>query len=244
MDNILYRGMKSILRPHQFVFCGMFALTSFSSVESHAGGPLPETSVVLIREADEGGSIKVTNTDPTPVLLTTTIENIAEDPEDIVVASPPIARLEPGETQLIRFLLTSPESLKAQRLKRVIFEGIPEVNRENNTVQMSVRQNLPLLVLPKDLAEERAPWTKLRWYLKSDGIEVENASPYVVRIDQTAQVLPTAQNVTLPKPYILPGETLPVKIPSALDMTGVTGIRLFPATVYGYMVNSYDAPIR
>ncbi|WP_240155547.1 fimbria/pilus chaperone family protein [Burkholderia sp. Cy-637] len=218
---------------------GLLALLCLACADAQAGGPLPETSVVLLSEAEEGGSIKVTNTDPTPMLLTTTIQNLAEDDDSFVVATPPIARVEPGKTQLIRFMLTNTRSLGNERMKRVIFEGIPETARQAQTVRMTVRQNLPLLVLPKDLQRTRTPWTRLTLQLDRDTVRLSNPSRYVVRLDQQVRILPSAAAAVLAKPYILPGETVSVPLPAHVAAESVDGIRLFPATVYGYMSDSY-----
>ena len=90
-----------------------------------AAGVVPESSVLIVDEATGEGSMTVQNTDTAPVLLYTTIENIAEDQEELVVATPPMARLEAGQSQLVRFMLTKKGPLATQRLKRVSFEGIP-----------------------------------------------------------------------------------------------------------------------
>ncbi|WYX26545.1 fimbria/pilus periplasmic chaperone [Achromobacter xylosoxidans] len=71
-----------------------------------AAGVVPESSVLIVDEATGEGTMIVQNTDAAPVLLYTTIENVAEDPEEMVVATPPMARLEAGQSQLVRFMLT------------------------------------------------------------------------------------------------------------------------------------------
>lgn len=49
---------------------------------------MPESSVLIVDEATGEGTMVVQNTDAAPVLLYTTIENIAEDPEEMVVVTP------------------------------------------------------------------------------------------------------------------------------------------------------------
>ena len=53
-----------------------------------AAGVVP-SSVLIVDEATGEGSMTVQNTDTAPVLLYTTIENIAEDQEELVVATRP-----------------------------------------------------------------------------------------------------------------------------------------------------------
>lgn len=207
-----------------------------------AVGIQPETSVVLVSEATGEGTMNVKNTGNETVLLVPTVENIAEDPEEWVVVSPPAAVVEPGQTQMVRFILSNGEPLKAQRLKRAIFEGIPQTGDKRNAVRLTVRQDLPLIAQPKGETPEKAPWKKLKWSAKDGALVLENPSPYVVRMDQRVQLQPQAKDLTLPKSYILPGEkiTVPADVP---DLGTAQSVRTYPATVYGYQVEHFDAPL-
>ncbi|KVM62861.1 hypothetical protein WJ60_17510 [Burkholderia ubonensis] len=224
---------------------------------AHASGVLPETSVVLVDEADGEASINVQNTDTQPTLLYTTIQNVPEDPANLVTVTPPVARVEPGQSQLVRFVLTNPTPLKTERLKRVTFEGIPPANTSQSRVQITVRQNLPVILHPKGLKVENAPWTGLKWSLQDGALRVTNPSPYVVRLSQQVALLPSQTPLLLPHPYILPGEQLKATpAPKRPDASGTSttspaaplpahasGVRLYPATTYGFSVQRYDAAI-
>ncbi|MFP2768849.1 fimbria/pilus chaperone family protein [Oceanisphaera sp. KMM 10153] len=215
---------------------------ALTGVTALATGMQPETSVVILDEGQGEVSINVKNTDDTPSLLYTTIENIPEDQETLVVLTPPVARVEAGETQLVRFLRRGGEPSATQRLKRVIFEGIaqrPDANGRAR-VGVTVRQNLPLLIHPKGLERHREPWTLLKWRMDGDKLVVVNDSPYVVRLAQELTLKPSGQQALLPRTYVLPGETLPV---SAKDPISATSVTIAPATVYGYAVEHYDAEV-
>ncbi len=135
---------------------GVVALYLFSAT-ALASGAVPDSSVVIVEGADGEGSINVKNTDPYPVLLLTQLENIPEDSENLLTVTPPAARVEPGKSQSVRFLLTSKEPLKTERLKRVTFEGVPPQQKGKSEVRMTVRQNLPLIIRPAGLARDEAP---------------------------------------------------------------------------------------
>ncbi|AMU14628.1 fimbria/pilus periplasmic chaperone [Burkholderia cenocepacia] len=187
----------------------------------HAMGVVPETSVVIVDEADGEGTISVKNTDDHPTLLHTTIEPIPEDDAVLVVVTPPIARVEGGAVQLVRFVLASDAPLATQRLARASFSGIPPQRPGRNEIRTIIRQNLPVLIQPRDLAR--------------------NDSRYVVRLEQKVQLLPTRQIVSLPAPYVLAGQTRRIALaerPQTLEQ-----VRIFPATVYGYSVDHYDAAL-
>ncbi|RQQ58509.1 fimbria/pilus chaperone family protein [Burkholderia stagnalis] len=208
----------------------------------HAMGVVPDTSVVIVDEADGEGTISVRNTDDQPTLLHTTIEPIPEDPAELVIATPPVARVEGGAAQLVRFVLAGNEPLATQRLARVTFSGIPPKRQGRNEIRTILRQNLPVLVQPRDLERNDAPWALLKWSIEGGELVVRNDSRYVVRLEQKVQLLPTQQIVSLPAPYVLAGQARRIALPSGAAAMPER-VRLFPATVYGYSVDHYDAPL-
>lgn len=210
---------------------------------AHASGMLPETSVVIVNEADGEASMNVKNTDATPTLLYTSLQNLPEDRESLLVVTPPVARVDPDETQLVRFILQTKEPLKTQRLKRVTFEGIPQKSAEGGVkVTMNVRQNLPVIIHPKGLEMNREPWKLLTWSLQNGKLTVKNDSPYVVRLAQAVALLPNHVDVDLGRTYLLPGEHIVAEAKLSGSAVPVT-VRLSPATVYGFSVDSFDAPL-
>ena len=187
--------------------------------------------------------MKITNTDANPVLLVTKLQNIKEDKDNLVVAIPPVARVEGGKSQLVRFVLTSKAPLKTERLERVVFTGLPATtgNEPKNKVSMVIGQDLPVLIRPKGLAPNTAPWKVLKWSVQGNDLVARNDSPYVVRMTPRIQLLPQQKPVGLAESYVLPGAT--VKIPVGSDAANVTGVRLFPVSTFGYDVPSYDAKL-
>jgi P pilus assembly chaperone PapD len=215
-----------------FLLCGLAA----------ADGMEPETTVIILNEGDGEASINVKNTDATAALLHSAIEDIPEDSEPLVVVTPPVARLDAGDRQMVRFLFVSKEPLKTQRLKRVTFEGIPQARPDSAaTIGISLRQNLPLILHPKGLALNNSPWELLTWHLQGSTLIVRNDSPYVVRLADEVVLNPKKQKAYLPRTYVLPGEALSVQIGTA--GAGATSVSISPATVYGFTVEAYDAPI-
>lgn len=221
------------------LFGATFALIAATA---NAAGMQPETSVVILNEADGETSINVNNTDSLASLLYSTIEDVPEDRAALVVVTPPVARVEPGETQLVRVIRQPGPPSTTQRLKRIVFEGIPMRPDTNgkSTVGVTVRQNLPLIIHPKGLERNREPWKLLKWELADGKLNVVNDSAYVVRMAQELKLKPSGKVVSLPRAYVLPGETL------SIPLQGVSGDKTVtsqPATVYGYAVGSYDAPL-
>lgn len=219
------------------------ALTLLPATYTQADGMVPDTSVVIIYETDGEAAVSVTNTDSQLALLHVTLEDVPEDTESLLVVTPPLSRVEPSKSQLVRFILQSQQPLLTQRLKRAIFEGMPQgrpaTEAGHARVGVTVRQNLPVIIHPKGLARNRTPWTLLSWSQHGATLQVRNDSPYVVRLAQELRLLPGDGKAMLPRTYVLPGETL------SMPATGgpASTVRLQPATVYGFAVAAYEAPL-
>ncbi|MFH2359849.1 fimbria/pilus chaperone family protein [Klebsiella sp. KE9767] len=216
------------------------------SLGVQASGVLPESSVVIIEEGDGEGAINLQNTDNFPVLLLTEVQNIEEDTEKLLVVTPPVARVEPGKVQRVRFILTTKIPLKTERLKRVIFEGVPPQENGKNEVRMTVRQNLPVIIRPAGLTRDEAPWKHLVWSQKSGVISVSNPSPYVVRLGQGITTLPDNTTWMLPHTYVLPGQRLTLSRQvsrSVSDAKSARKVRISPATTWGFTVDNYETPL-
>lgn len=202
----------------------------------------PETTVVVLYEQDGEATINIRNTDAGPALLHSVIENVPEDLESLLIVTPPISRVEGGDTQLVRFISTLKAPLKTQRLKRVSFEGIPQVRTDGGaTIGITLRQNLPLILHPHGLPRHNTPWELLKWKRNGLHLTVHNDSAYVVRLAPELQLQPHKGAATLPRTYILPGEVLTAKVDGTLD--GVASVEIQPATVYGFSVDRYQAPV-
>ena len=231
------------LSKFSLYFLSALALTSIS-LQSQAAGMKPETSVVLVNVVDGEGTINVTNTDSKAALLYTSLEDLPEDKESLLVVTPPVARVEPGEKQLVRFIVQSEKPITTQRLKRVSFEGIPQKDPNvKASIGVTVRHNLAVLITPEDLPAKRDPWTLLDWSVNGQTLTVKNDSRYVVRLSQEFNVLPAKVNLSLPRTYILPGQSDSFELPAGTNLGADAKVRIYPATTYGYAAKPFDAPL-
>ncbi|NIG74716.1 fimbria/pilus periplasmic chaperone [Klebsiella sp. Ap-873] len=226
------------------LFTSISAVLLICTASVQAVGMIPETSIVIIEQADGEGAINVKNSDDSPALLITTLQNIADDKiTHLLSVTPPAARVEPGKNQRVRFILIDKTPLKTERLGRVIFEGIPPQKKDENVVRVNIRQNLPLLIRPAGLAKDDAPWKRLTWTQTGNKLTVSNDSPYVVRLGQGVQTLPDNVSWTLPQSYVLPGQKLIIS-PDKDKQPGVaSSVRISPATTWGYSAGTFDAPV-
>lgn len=212
-----------------------------ASAYSFAAGMQPSTSVVLVNEEQGEYGMTIKNTDQAAALLYTSLQNIEEDPEKLLIVTPPVTRVEGGDSQLVRFILQSKEPLTTQRLMRVYFEGIPlNSSKTPNSLGVTVRQNLPVIISPKNLATEQEPWKHVKFAICNGKLQVNNNSPYVVRLAQTGTLQSSGAQINFPKPYLLPNSKLELPVGSSANAASV---RIHPASVYGFAVEHYDAPL-
>ncbi len=217
----------------------LLALSLFSAqFPLYAAGMVPETSLLVIDEATHSGTINVKNTDSHPSLLYT---NVVDLPDDIglkLVVTQPVVRLEPGQTQQLRFLLQTSKPLEVEHYKRVTFEGIPPRSDDKKIkIGINIRQDLPVLIRPAKLPVVTDAWKDLEWSTAGSSVTVKNPSKYVVRLATNVLLQPSGISGTLPKTYILPGESMTTSV--GKSVSGNTQVKFFPASRYGVEVPSF-----
>ncbi|MGX8942266.1 fimbria/pilus chaperone family protein [Symbiopectobacterium sp. Eva_TO] len=218
-----------------------FIIIAFTPLLAVAGHLKLHTSSVII-EADAGeNAFPVKNESSSPLIMLTTLEPLPEDPEKLVTITPPVSRIEPDDTQIVRFLLKNTANLKTERMARVTFEGIPPKGEKvGNSISINIAQNIPVIVRPKGLKRDYAPWKHLQWKVDNNTLTVHNPSPYVVRFHPGLTLLPSQRTLSLPGSYLLPGKTLSVSLPAKAS---VTGVKLTPASLYSYMLDPVELPV-
>jgi len=208
-----------------------------------AAGMVPETTLLMIDEANHGGIMNVKNTDNIPILLYTSIKDVEGDEGVKLNVTQPVVRLEPGQEQQVRFILESKEPLTVEHYKRVVFEGIPPKSSDKNVkVGINLRQDLPVLIHPKNLPVVTDAWKLLTWSVTDNHIQVRNTSAYVVRFSTAVTLLPSHQAGLLNKTFILPGETMAVQTQSPLSNTD-NAVEFSPASRYGIEVDNFTASL-
>lgn len=213
----------------------------FVSLNVWSAGMVPETSVLLVY-ADKGeASMNVTNTDAKPELLYTTIVDLPESDKSVrLIVSQPVVRVEAGAVQRVRFMLQTEKPMIQEEFKRVTFEGIPPKEKGAGKLDITVRQDLPVIIHPAGLAEDLTPWKHLTWQAKGDTLVVSNPSKYVVRMMPSFIARPSGRQGSLNKTYLLPGASVKVALPGKGD----TEIEFYPASRYGYKGEKYITPLQ
>ncbi|MGP1958264.1 MAG: fimbria/pilus chaperone family protein [Arsenophonus sp.] len=196
------------------------------------------TSAIIIEANIGENSFPVKNESSSPIIMLTTLESIPEDPEKIVIITPPISRIEPYETQVVRFFLKKTNNLKNERMARVKFESIPskEGGVVSNRININIAQNIPLIVQPKGLKRDYTPWKHLQLKVSNNRLLIYNPSPYVVRFHPRLTLLPSQELASLSKSYLLPGKKLYINLP--IQKGKLTAVKLTPVSLYNYMQNT------
>ena len=230
--------MPSVLIIYLKLFFTLILL-SFN-MNLRAAGMVPETSLLVIDEATRSGTINVKNTDSYPYLLYTNVVDLPDDDGPKLIVTQPVVRVEPGQTQQLRFIMQASTPLKQEHLKRVTFEGIPPQMKDNqNKIGMNIRQDIPVLIRPETLPVVTDAWKTLAWSKKGNSYQVTNPTKYVVRLSNGVVFLPSKILGKIKKTYILPGETLDIVVQG--DVAGDSKIEFFPASRYGIEVPSFTA---
>lgn len=129
----------------------------------------------------QAASLTLTNSDAAPVsvrVLTyawTQVDGAdVHTPTTNVIASPPMFTIAPGKTQLVRIGLKNRPSTAAYR---VVFEEIPRENPAPGEIQVNLRLNLPLYLLPKGGGKAALSWRAWRDAAGELFIEGRNSGP-------------------------------------------------------------------
>jgi len=155
----------------------------------------------------------------------------------------PVVRLEPGQEQQVRFILETDKPLSVEQYKRVVFEGIPPKSTDKNVkVGINLRQDLPVLIHPKDLPVVTDAWKLLTWSVTGKEVKVQSPSAYVVRFSTSVTLLPSHTEGLVNKTFILPGETMTVQTDTPVNGTD-NAIEFNPASRYGIEVESFTASL-
>ncbi|AYM92891.1 fimbrial chaperone protein [Serratia sp. 3ACOL1] len=204
----------------------------------------PESSMLLINEADGGGSINVENMAQEEALLYVKITDLSDDPQPKLLVTQPVTRVAAGKTQRVRFILKNDKPLEYEHLKRVTFEGIsPKTADGNNEISLNIRHNIPVIIHPKGLPFIADPWKALVWSQSGSILTVKNPGKYVIRLSQNVKLLPSGSASILDKSYVLPGQTMSIQIKDRKVAEQLQKVSIETLSKYGYETGTVEMPV-
>ena len=186
--------------------CVLFSASSNAQFSLNKSG-------FVINTNDGENSVIVTNTGREPILLYAT-ESMDETKKisgkSLFYLSPPVSKIAPGESQIIRIIIKN-KKIRMEQLARLLFqEVIPRKNFDNKAVITSA-YNIAAVAHPSNLVENITPWKYLKIVNKNDHWYIVNNSFYVIRLVPSVRLLSgekTIGNKLLTQSYILPKSKL------------------------------------
>lgn len=187
-----------------------------------------ESMGIILEEATGRVNFSVKNTSSEPILLATTVGDLDDKTfSKSVLVSPPIARIEAGQSQQVNFVLKQGTALPHEIMLKASFEGIGQA-RDNST-RIPIRQSISLIVQPKSVGVSKTPWDDLRLSLSGDSLLIKNTGLHVVRLAPQLLLLPSKKVAPLDNYYLMAGEEKVVKVEGKPESVEIT-----PLSRYGF----------
>ena len=187
-----------------------------------------ESTGVILKEKDGRTSFNVENVSAEPILLVTKISDLDNNGvSKNILVSPPVVRIDPGQSQQVNFVLKQGTVLNHEVLLKASFEGVSQASE--NSAKMPIRQDVGLLVIPASVAETKTPWDDLTLKYEGNELVMSNSGKHVIRLAPQFTLKPSNEVVPLGGLYILPTETKRFKVQSKPD-----SIEISPLSRYGF----------
>lgn len=187
-----------------------------------------ESMGIVLDESTGRVSFSIKNTTAEPILLATKVEDLdGKAFSKMVLISPPISRIDAGQSQQVNFVLKQGAVLPHEVLLKASFEGGGQA--VDNSARIPVRQSIGLIVQPKAVAVSKTPWDDLQLSQVGTTLVVKNNGLHVMRLAPQLTLLPTRQVVLLENYYLMSGEEKKVTVSGKVTSVGIT-----PLGRYGF----------
>lgn len=169
-------------------------------------------SGVVVSAASGEANISVRNLGQQEILLFASEsekETKAISGQSLFMLSPPVSKLKPGESQVIRVFLKD-KNINKEMLGRLRFQELTsEPNNKTKTIINSA-YNIAAVARPASLVENPEPWKGLKVENSNGGVVLKNDTLYVVRMMKTVKFKVSGKIVSenISNGYILPGSSI------------------------------------
>ncbi|ARD38160.1 fimbria/pilus periplasmic chaperone [Edwardsiella ictaluri] len=127
----------------------------------------------------------------------------------LFMLSPPISKLKPGESQIVRIFLKD-KTISKEMLGRLRFQELTsEPNNKTKTI-INSSYNIAAVARPAALVENPEPWKGLKIENSNGGVSLKNDSLYVVRLMKTVKFNDSGKikSINITNGFILPGQDI------------------------------------
>lgn len=217
----------SIARKSLFHVAGPL-LIMFGLIQNAKASFQLESMGVVLEESTGRVNFSIKNTSSEALLLATKVDDL-DDKEfsKSVLVSPPIARIDAGQSQQIHFVLKQGTVLTHEVMLRASFEGIGQAR--DNSARMPVRQSIGMFIQPKSVAVSKAPWDDINLTFADGFLLLKNTGLHVVRLAPQLTLLPSRKNMSLNNYFLMSGEAVKVKVE-----VKPTAVEIVPLSRYGF----------
>lgn len=196
-----------------------------------------ESTGIILNESDGRVSFNIQNTTSEPMLLVTKLIDLDGNAlSKEILISPPITRIDGGQSQQVNFVLKKTAPLTHEVLLKASFEGVNQA--PDNSAKMPIRQDIGLIVQPSAVAQTKTPWEDLKFSLEGPQLVIANPGKHVIRLAPQITLIPGNKVIPLEHYYLMAGETKRVAI------TGTpTAVSIIPLSRYGFKLPEVTLPL-
>lgn len=229
--------MKHHLR---LAFARLLAATSLLALPAAIAATFAlESTTVILEESEGQTAFDVTNNGDQPLLLVTRLEELGGPPmAGRILISPPITRIDPGQSQQVNFSLKPGAPLQWEVMLRAAFEGItPQAGK--GQLSMPVRQEIGFLIQPAAFPRSSAPWRDLNLSIDNGELVLSNPGRHVVRLSRNLRLQPGNVPVHLEHAWLMSGEVRRVPVAPSQPQA----ISIVPMSRYGFVLPAVTLPV-
>jgi fimbrial chaperone protein len=215
----------------------LIAASAFAASHAVAATFTLESTTVVLDERDGRTAFNVKNDGDQPLLLVSKLDNL--DDSNLagqILISPPITRIDPGQSQQVNYLLKKGPPLDREVMLKASFEGVTQKTSESATV-MPIRQEIGFLIQPSAVPKVSAPWEDLKLSVDGQNLVLDNPGKHVIRLSRTLTLMPGRQTVNLDHAWLMPGEKRQIVVPENVESVSLT-----PLSRSGFVLESVTLP--
>ncbi|MGQ5793273.1 fimbria/pilus chaperone family protein [Serratia sp. IR-2025] len=189
---------------------------------------LLESMGIVLDESEGRASFTVKNTSAEPILLASKLEDLdGQEMSKNVLVSPPITRIDAGQSQQVNFVLKKSAKLEREVMLKASFEGIGQA--KENAARMPIKQSIGMILQPIAVAVSKTPWDDLSLKMAGQTLVINNTGKHVVRLSPDLMLAPANEVVSLENYYVMPGEERRLEVKSR-----PTTVKILPLSRYGF----------
>lgn len=161
------------------IFAALAFVPTLQAAEPVSGVQLGRTRLFM-----EGGaqtvSFELSNWNPEPVLVSSWVEALTDEPSDAFMTSPSLMQIAPKRTASIRIEQMSALPADRESVFWLTVRSVPAVRpTDSSRAIFGLTQKIKLHYRPKGLkGDTRAAAEALRWSLADEGLSVNNPTPF------------------------------------------------------------------